>query len=151
MRRVSNNRKPLMNTSTSRGENTVSYRPTPQRAPLIIRGSEWKRDAACGEAVREGLIDPDAFFEHSGTKESAHAPKTEATRAAARVCAGCAVRVECSEESETPHPGTRKLPEGIWGGATEMDRKRERHARNARKGRADTADRIEHLADMNRS
>jgi len=73
----------------------------------------WRDLAAC-----EG-IDPDLFFPDSWSQE--------ATAPALEVCAGCLVRKQCLDEALT-----HNIQTGIWGGATEADRRAIR--RRARRG-----------------
>lgn len=63
----------------------------------------WRRHSAC-----RGL-DPDTFYPE--TEEEANAAK--------RVCAECSVRETCLEYALA---GREK--EGVWGGATERERRR---------------------------
>ena len=68
----------------------------------------WKELADCREA------DPDIFF--PGTKEEEAQAK--------RICAGCSVADLCLK-----YALEAREPFGIWGGASEKDRRRMRRAR----------------------
>lgn len=65
---------------------------------------EWVSRAACGG--REDLMFPDSV---------------EATREAKRMCQSCPARVDCIE-----HALNHGEEEGIWGGKTPLERRRER-------------------------
>ncbi|MGD9797736.1 MAG: WhiB family transcriptional regulator [Acidimicrobiia bacterium] len=67
----------------------------------------WRLDAACRH------VDPDLFFP-SGTARSA-ADHIEAAKA---VCRACPVRVPCLDFALTSHQDA-----GIWGGASEEERR----------------------------
>ena len=71
----------------------------------------WYADAACRGMAAE------IFFPQRG----------QVTTTAKVVCDSCFVRVECLEASLTSPP--EKF--GIWGGLSERERRRVRHARNA--------------------
>ena len=71
--------------------------------PLLSNSSSWRDQAAC-----RGL-DPEVFY-----------PVNEEEEAAAKsICAECTVRQTCLE-----HAITHREKEGIWGGATERERRR---------------------------
>lgn len=70
---------------------------------LLIR-PEWMQDAACRG------VDPELFFPPQGG--SVAAPKA--------VCTECPVRVECFDYGASERFG-------VWGGATERERRRIRH------------------------
>lgn len=72
--------------------------------------SEWKSRAECRTA------DPDAFFPGKGDHKTA--------RAALKICQRCEVVEACLEYALALHP----LP-GVWGGATERDRRKIRERR----------------------
>lgn len=76
----------------------------------LLRRPLWHRQAAC----RGGGTA--AFFPHPG----------DSLVAARRVCARCAVRVEC-RESAIAEPGLQ----GFWGGTSERDRRLIRRERRA--------------------
>jgi WhiB family redox-sensing transcriptional regulator len=63
----------------------------------------WRKHAACSG------LDPEIFY--PATDEEAEPAK--------EVCAGCSVREACLE-----HALGRREKEGIWGGATEKERRR---------------------------
>jgi WhiB family redox-sensing transcriptional regulator len=65
--------------------------------------SSWRQHAAC-----RGL-DPDIFYP----------PSDEEAAEAKAVCAQCAVRQPCLE-----HALTSRERDGVWGGATERERRR---------------------------
>ena len=69
---------------------------------------DWQHEGACVG------VDPDLFYPNRG------AP----TGVAQRVCAGCAVRVECLEYALTNNEHY-----GIWGGMSERQRQRIRRGR----------------------
>lgn len=75
---------------------------------MATRNLEWKSDAACR------TVDTSIFF-----------PETEAAAAPAlAVCARCPVREQCLDFAlET------RQHDGIWGGATETERRRLRRTR----------------------
>jgi WhiB family redox-sensing transcriptional regulator len=65
----------------------------------------WRDKARCAE------VDPDLFFVERGCSP----------RPAKRICAGCEVRPQCLEyalETDQTH--------GVWGGTSELDRRRMR-------------------------
>lgn len=70
----------------------------------------WKLDGRCAET------DPHLFFPDKG----------EDTTAARAVCAGCEVRLRCLEYAIN----TRERF-GVWGGATERERRQIQHTREA--------------------
>jgi WhiB family redox-sensing transcriptional regulator len=63
----------------------------------------WRQQAAC-----KG-IDPDVF----------HPPEDEEAEAAKEVCGMCSVRQACLE-----HALAARERDGVWGGATERERRR---------------------------
>lgn len=65
----------------------------------------WRLQAAC-----RGL-DPSIFYPSSDAEEDAEQAKA--------VCAQCPIRQACLE-----HALTRREKEGVWGGATEKERRR---------------------------
>jgi WhiB family redox-sensing transcriptional regulator len=86
-------------------------RQTTKYAPdTLVRASEvtfaWMDRAAC-----LGL-DPDAFFPSRG----------EPARTARKVCGGCPVSQQCLDLANST------AASGIWGGTTEMQRKRDKAA-----------------------
>ena len=74
---------------------------------------DWYADAACRGMPGE------IFFPQRG----------EMTTTAKAVCASCTVREECLEAALGPP--SEKF--GVWGGMSERERRRVRHARNARR------------------
>lgn len=68
-----------------------------------MRGSIWRERGAC-----KGL-DPQVFYPESD--EEAEEAKT--------VCRGCSVQTACLE-----HALAAREKEGVWGGATERERRR---------------------------
>lgn len=68
-----------------------------------LKPPEWTKDALCAQ------IDPDFWFPEQG----------EPTKAPKRVCMVCPVRVECLEYSID-----HKIPNGIWGGLSALERRR---------------------------
>ena len=76
--------------------------------PVLIERPEWMEEARC-----RGL-DPDLFFPERGAS----------TREAKGVCAGCGVRAECLEYALA---NGEKF--GVWGGASERERRRIRRKR----------------------
>ena len=68
--------------------------------------SAWRRQAAC-KGLDPGVFHPDD-----------HDP--EAVEAAVTVCAACPVREVCLE-----HAIARREPDGVWGGRTARERRRE--------------------------
>lgn len=75
------------------------------------RDRSWMVDAECTK------VDPDWFFTDRG----------ESTDAAKKVCAHCPVRIECLDYALA---GNEKF--GIWGGASERERRRIRRQRKQR-------------------
>lgn len=76
-------------------------------------GQEWTASALCAQT------EPDAFFPEKGGS----------VKEAKRICRGCPVRSEClawALENDERF--------GIWGGATENDRRRLRSLRQAQAG-----------------
>ena len=69
----------------------------------MSNSSSWRDQAAC-----RGL-DPEVFYPVSEEEEAT----------AKHICADCAVRQSCLE-----HAITHREKEGIWGGATERERRR---------------------------
>ena len=75
----------------------------PAAEPLLSNSSSWRDPAAC-----RGLV-PEVFY-----------PVTEEEEATAKsICADCTVRQSCLE-----HAITHREKDGIWGGATERERRR---------------------------
>jgi WhiB family transcriptional regulator, redox-sensing transcriptional regulator len=72
-------------------------------------GEGWRAYAACR------FVDPELFFP-SGDKSEAALASIEAAK---QVCAICVVRVPCLEFALENREG-----DGIWGGATEEERRR---------------------------
>jgi WhiB family transcriptional regulator, redox-sensing transcriptional regulator len=70
---------------------------------------EWRERALCAQT------DPEAFFPEKGGS----------TKAAKAVCHSCEVRQECLE-----YALTNDERYGIWGGLSEVERRRLRRARN---------------------
>lgn len=70
----------------------------------------WRDDALCAQT------DTDAFFPEKG--ENANLAKA--------VCALCSVRAECLE-----YALANNLPFGIWGGLSEMERRKVKRRRSA--------------------
>lgn len=90
----------------------VELRPRRGRDQEPPTGPEGEGDwRAAGNCVG---VDPDLFFPKRG----------ESTREAKAVCQGCTVRDECLE-----HALARPERYGIWGGASERERRRLRRAR----------------------
>lgn len=83
--------------------------------PAAAEPRTWRLSALCAQ------VDPELFFPDKG----------EPARAALRVCAACPVRVQCLEDALT---GDQRY--GVWGGTTEIQRRRLRKQRTA----ATTAD-----------
>jgi WhiB family transcriptional regulator, redox-sensing transcriptional regulator len=86
----------------------------PQRMLRIASGAggslDWMSRGACGG------VDPELFFPAARTAGSA----VRQAEAAKAVCGRCAVRANClSYALET-------MPEGIWGGTTDEERRAER-------------------------
>jgi WhiB family redox-sensing transcriptional regulator len=73
--------------------------------------TEWQQQGSCRAADSE-IFFPPAVFEHK--------PEREAREAKAKaICAGCPVRVQCLTWALAV-----REPHGVWGGASEGDRKR---------------------------
>ena len=83
-------------------------------AHLFAARPAWYVDAACRGT------DPDLWFP----------PRGGDTAAAKAVCAGCSVKVECLDFALGRSPAEKW---GIWGGTSERERRRLRHA--MRRGR----------------
>lgn len=79
---------------------------------------EWMALANC-----RGL-DPDVMFPSSGSKDDVDESVNDAVLAAKAVCAGCSVREECLE-----HALVNREEYGVWGGASERERRRMRRSR----------------------
>ena len=75
----------------------------------------WRDRAACRN------LEPDVFFPIGVTGVA-----IEEIRAAKAVCAGCAVRVECLRFALATNQDA-----GVWGGASEDERRRMRSARTS--------------------
>lgn len=73
---------------------------------MLIDTAEWRRAAACQNA------DPETFFPDKGSSNAA----------AKRICATCPVRRDCLEDSINE-------PYGVWGGMSDLERKRLRTLR----------------------
>jgi WhiB family redox-sensing transcriptional regulator len=88
-------------------QNRLQYSPavsvSPGRTHPSIDDDHWREQAACLG------IDPQVFYP---------ADDDEAEQARA-ICANCEVRVECLE-----YALARREKDGVWGGATERDRRR---------------------------
>jgi WhiB family redox-sensing transcriptional regulator len=69
---------------------------------------EWQLEGSCRTA------DPRAFFHPEGERGPA---RRDRDAAAAAICAGCPVLLECRN-----HALTVREPYGVWGGLTEDDR-----------------------------
>lgn len=94
-------------------------------APAWKRANEWDRGdwrqrAACRHS------DPDLFFPIGDT-----GPAVEHAEAAKMVCRQCPVRGDCLEYALTTNQDA-----GVWGGATEEERRKLRRQRRARGERA---------------
>ena len=76
-------------------------------------GQEWRPRAACRHSC------PDLFFPVGETGPAA----IDDIEAAKSVCRGCAVRAECLDFAMVTHQ-----PAGVWGGATEEERRMLRRA-----------------------
>ena len=73
--------------------------------------TEWQQHGSCRAADSE-IFFPPAVFEHK--------PEREAREAKAKaICSGCPVRVQCLTWALAV-----REPHGVWGGASEGDRKR---------------------------
>lgn len=83
------------------------------RASFRFREEPWTEQANCVG------VDQDLFFPERG----------ETTREAKAICAGCEVRFECLEAALA-----RGEKFGIWGGASERERRRMRKNRRASRG-----------------
>jgi WhiB family redox-sensing transcriptional regulator len=81
---------------------------------------DWRRAAACKD------VDPDLFFPVGVT-----GPAIEHIAAAKSVCSGCPVKEPCLEFALTTNQEY-----GIWGGASEEERRAIRRARRAAARRA---------------
>lgn len=81
---------------------------------------DWRRAAACKD------VDPDLFFPVGVT-----GPAIEHIAAAKSVCAACPVKAPCLEFALTTNQEY-----GIWGGASEEERRAIRRARRAAARRA---------------
>ena len=88
--------------------------------------NDWLHLAACFPGNGK---DPDLFFPEATSSERGAVIKvggfTFTERRAKTICAGCPVRVQCL--SLMYQTGEQ---EGIWGGTTERERKRHRHAKD---------------------
>ena len=80
-----------------------AWNSAPVRVEPEPSAEAWRLDALCAET------DPEAFFPEKGGS----------TRDAKRVCAGCAVRIECLQYALA---GDERF--GIWGGLSERERRR---------------------------
>lgn len=80
----------------------------------------WMRSAACAHATP---AEADAFFPDGDPGPHA-APRVAIAKA---ICAGCVVRVDCLD-----YAVNALEPDGIWGGMTTEERKRERRRRQIR-------------------
>ena len=86
-----------------RSHQTRPLRTLLEEKSLLSNSSTWRDQAAC-----RGL-DPEVFY-----------PITEEEEATAKnICADCTVRQSCLE-----HAITHREKDGIWGGATERERRR---------------------------
>jgi WhiB family transcriptional regulator, redox-sensing transcriptional regulator len=74
---------------------------------------DWRRRAACSSS------DPDLFFPIGDT-----GPAVEHAEAAKAVCRQCPVRLDCLEYALTSNQDA-----GVWGGATEEERRKLRRQR----------------------
>jgi WhiB family redox-sensing transcriptional regulator len=77
------------------------------------RPGDWIRDPGRGCADS----DPELFFPETRNANTL-------IKAARAICAGCPFRVECSE-----YAIAEPMLKGVWGGTTEIDRRRIRHRR----------------------
>lgn len=82
----------------------------------VIATREWINQANCKDT------DPADFYVGGKGNEDGRRPK-ERIRIALAACADCVVLHQCREY------GIKHEQYGIWGGMTEMDRRRERKAR----------------------
>jgi|HubBroStandDraft_1064217.scaffolds.fasta_scaffold971353_1 WhiB family redox-sensing transcriptional regulator len=80
---------------------------------LAFRQDDWRSQGACLHA------DPDVFFPISAA--GASAPQIRMARA---ICAGCVVRVACTDFAVE-----HRDVQGIWGGTTDDERKKLRRSR----------------------
>jgi WhiB family transcriptional regulator, redox-sensing transcriptional regulator len=83
------------------------------------RAEEWMADGLCRQ------VDPDLFFEAS-TERYEVKTSDERQSIAKAVCAKCPVRRECLE-----YALTHDERYGIWGGATERERRELKRRRSA--------------------
>lgn len=81
------------------------------------RAADWRDDALCADAVTRGVLDPELFFPR-GTTGAALLEAEDAKR----VCYSCPVIQDCL----TFGMGQEF---GIWGGMSELDRKRAKRKR----------------------
>lgn len=72
---------------------------------------EWQEHGSCKQADGALFYPPSNRFEHKPDRQAREAQ-------AKRICAGCPVRAECLEWALT----TRE-PHGVWGGASESERR----------------------------
>lgn len=87
-----------------------------QFARLIDEGSAtWRRRAAC-KGLDPGTFHPDDRSDDPDSDEVAPG----AVSAAKEICAACPVREACLE-----HALAAREPDGIWGGLTAQERRRE--------------------------
>lgn len=80
-------------------------------------GASWRRSAAC-KGVDPAIFHPE---ESDGTGGTA---VEEAEAEAVAICRGCPVREACLE-----HALAGREPEGVWGGLTAQERRRETRRR----------------------
>ncbi|ATQ31884.1 WhiB family transcriptional regulator [Rhodococcus ruber] len=81
-------------------------------ASVVVAVADWQRDGRCRDA------DPSLFF--GPENESGHERALRETEAK-RVCQPCPVLLRCRQ-----HALAHFEQYGIWGGLTEIDRKRHR-------------------------
>ena len=93
--------------------------PARKRPPEWDSG-DWRQCAACRHS------DPNLFFPIGDT-----GPAVEHAEAAKAVCRQCPVRVDCLEYALTSNQDT-----GVWGGATEEERRKLRRQRRMTGGPA---------------
>jgi WhiB family transcriptional regulator, redox-sensing transcriptional regulator len=89
----------------------------------MAKGADWRDDAACLHA------DPDLFFP-VGTI----GPALDQVDEAKRICQACPVQQRCLAWALDLH-----LVSGIWGGATEDERRAIRRAARRRRGAREAA------------
>jgi WhiB family redox-sensing transcriptional regulator len=83
------------------------YDPTMAYRPARTRPGPWTQHAKCVGS------NPDLFYPGRGDNRTVHAAKT--------ICHACPVRSECAD-----HALTNGEKYGVWGGLSELDRRRVR-------------------------